>query len=336
MKNKVLITGASGFIGSFLVEAALHQGFEVWAGIRHTSSREYLRDERIKFIELDFSSEENLKKEITSLVEEHGGFDYVIHNAGITYAPKKKDFIQVNYSYTKNLTNAILTSGMSMEKFVLISSLAALGPGNSETFEPIKISDAPHPISTYGKSKLMAEQHLRSLSSFPYLIINPTAVYGPRDKDFLGFIKLINHGFEFYVSSNRQMISLLYVKDLAKAVMLAMKSPSQNHSYLISDGFDYDKEQLGEIIKKILGKKTLKYKLPATPFRWAIKGIETIYLMFGKQPFLNVEKVNEISSANWKCDSEEIWRDIRTSPEFTLEKGMEETLDWYKENGWIK
>ncbi|HEU5289707.1 MAG TPA: NAD(P)-dependent oxidoreductase [Cyclobacteriaceae bacterium] len=336
MKNKVLITGASGFIGSFLVEEALHQGFEVWAGIRNTSSREYLKDNRIKFVELNLSSEESLKKKIISLVDQHGAFDYVIHNAGITYAPIKKDFIQVNYSYTKNLTNAIRTSGIPLKKFVLISSLAALGPGNSETFEPIKISDTPHPISTYGKSKLMAEQHLRSLHSFPYLIINPTAVYGPRDKDFLGLIKLIRHGFEFYIRGNRQMISLLHVKDLARAVMLAMKSPVRNQSYLISDGFDYDKEQLGEVIKKILGKRTVKYKLPATPLRWAMKGIETIYLLFGKQSFLNVEKVNEISSANWKCNSEEIWRDIRTSPEFTLEKGMEETLDWYKENGWIK
>lgn len=336
MKSKILITGASGFIGSFLVEEALQQGFDVWAGIRPTSSREYLKDERIKFVELNLSSQENLKKEILSLVEEHGSFDYVIHNAGITYAPQKRDFIQVNYTNTKNLTNAIRTSGMSLKKFVLISSLAALGPGNSETFEPIEISDTPHPISTYGKSKLMAEQHVRSLSSFPYLIINPTAVYGPRDKDFLELIKLIRHGFEFYIGSNSQMISLLYVKDLARAVMLAIKSPVRNHSYLISDGFDYDKEQLGEVIKKILGKKTMKYKLPGTPFRWAIKGIETIYLLFGKRPFLNFEKVIEISSANWKCNSEEIWRDIRASPEFTLKKGMVETLDWYKENGWIK
>lgn len=336
MKNKVLITGASGFIGSFLVEEALHQGFEVWAGIRHTSSRKYLKDERIKFVELDFSSEENLKTKINSLVEEHGGFDYVIHNAGITSAPIKKDFIQVNYSYSKYFINAIRASGMPLKKFVLISSLAALGPGNSETFEPIKISDTPHPISTYGKSKLMAEQHLRSLSAFPYLIVNPTAVYGPRDKDFLGLIKLIKHGFEFYISNNHQIISLLHVKDLAKAVMLVMKSPAQNHSYLISDCFEYDKEQLGEIIKEILGRKTMKYKLPATPFRWVIRGIETVYWVFGRRPFLNVEKVNEISSANWKCNSEEIWRDIHTSPEFTLEKGMVETLDWYKTNGWIK
>lgn len=336
MKSKILITGASGFIGSFLVEEALHQGFDVWACIRSTSSRAYLKDERIKFIELDLSSQEDLNSKMISLFKALGGFDYVIHNAGITYAPQKKDFIQVNYSNTKNLTNAIRTSGMCLEKFVLISSLAALGPGNSETFEPIKISDTPHPISTYGKSKLMAEQHLRSLSSFPYLIINPTAVYGPRDKDFLGLIKLIRHGFEFYIGSNRQMISLLYVKDLARAVMLAMKSPVRNHSYLISDGFDYDKEQLGEVIKKILGKKTVKYKLPGTPFRWAIKGIEIIYLLFGKQPFLNIEKVSEVSNANWKCNSEEIWADLRTSPEFTLKKGMVETLDWYKENGWIK
>jgi nucleoside-diphosphate-sugar epimerase len=122
---------------------------------------------------------------------------------------------------------------------------------------------------------------------------------------------------------------------LARAVILALKSEKQNQSYLISDGVSYDKEYLGEVIKAVLKKKTLKLKLPSLPLRLVISLTEKIYSLFGKRPFLNTEKFNEISSANWKCESEEIWNDIHSSPQFTLTEAMRETIEWYKENGLI-
>jgi len=334
--NKVLITGASGFIGSFLVEEALRQGLDVYAGVRTTSNLEYLSDKRIKIIELDLSSQEALKVKFDWLTREHGSFDYVIHNAGITYAPAIKDFMTVNYTGTINLINALRVSSMPLKKFVFVSSLAVFGPGNGETFEPIKIGDSPHPISSYGKSKLMAEEYIRSHSTFPYLILNSTAVYGPRDKDFFGLMRLINCGFEIYIGDGRQMISLIYVKDLANAVITVMKSHIVNHSYLLSDGSHYDKEYLVDIIKRILKKKTLKLRLPTTPLRWTVAVVDQIQLLLGKRPFLNIEKVREISSANWTCDSKEIFGEIAAFPQFTLEKGMEETLTWYQKQGWLK
>jgi nucleoside-diphosphate-sugar epimerase len=334
--EKVLITGASGFIGSFLVEEALRQGFEVYAGVRQTSSREYLKDERIKFFELDLFSAQALQIKFEEFVKETGGFDYVIHNAGITYARTVDEFTKVNYECTCHLTNALQASAMPLKKFLLISSLAVFGPGNSSSYQPIKISDVPKPISSYAKSKLVAEKHVKSLTDFPYLVLNPTAVYGPCDKDFLELVKMINAGLEFYIGKTRQMISLIYVKDLARAAVLAMKSPKANHSYLISDGAEYDKEYLSDVMKRVLNKKTIQLKLPETPLRWAIAFVEKIYSVFGKRPFLNVEKLNEIRSVNWLCQSDQIWIDIHSSPEFTLENGMEETIGWYKLNGWIK
>ncbi len=335
MKNKVLITGASGFIGSFLVEEAFRQGHEVYAGIRKSSSRAYLQDERIHFIELDLSSQEALEKQFAELLKGPGAFDYVVHNAGITFAQGKDDFLRVNYEYTRNLTNALQACGLPLKKFVLISSLAAFGPGHDKTFAPINVSDTQRPISSYGRSKLKAEEHVKSLSDFPYLILNPTGVYGPRDKDFHVFMKLINKGFEPYIGASRQMISVLYVKDLARAVVLSMASSSVRRSYLVSDGAGYDKEDLGTTIRTILGRKTFKIKLPMVPLRWVISVVEKMYLLFGRQPFLNVEELNEISSANWLCESDQVWSDLGTSPEFSLEQGIRETIMWYKENNWL-
>lgn len=335
MKSRVLITGASGFIGSSLVEEALRLGHEVWAGVRKSSSREYLRDERIQFMELDLSSQEALETQFLELMKGPGGFDYVVHNAGITYAPSKGDFLVVNFEYTRNLTSALLASGMSLKKFVLISSLAAYGPGDPQRFEPIKVSHPQRPISTYGKSKMLAEQYVRSLPDFPYLVVNPTGVYGPRDKDFLVLMKMIKKGFEPSIGLGRQKLSFVFVNDLARCVMLAMMSPIVQRCYLVSDGGQYDKAHFGAAVRKALGKKTIRITIPRGFLLWTIMALEKVYGWFGSQPFLNAEELTEITSANWLCDSEEIWSSISCGPEYPLDKGIEATIAWYKEKGWL-
>lgn len=335
MKNKILITGANGFIGSFLVEEALKQGFEVYAGIRKTSNRQYLQQKEVHFIDLLLSSPEVLEKQLREFLQTDGGFDYVIHNAGITQASKKEDFFTVNTQYTQNLIDAIVASGMKLKKFVLISSLAAYGPGNEQTFAPVQLTDSPHPISLYGLSKLQAQQYLSTRTDFPYIIINPTAVYGPRDKDFLQFIKLVNNGFEPYVGTNRQMLSMIYVKDLARAVIGLLPTSFYNRSYFVSDNREYNKEQLGETARAMLHKNTLKIKIPVSIITPVIASVEAVYKLFGTLPFLNVEKINEISSANWLCDSSELWKDLGSEPAYYLEEGMQETVKWYKENNWL-
>src|ERR1035437_5969967 len=124
--KKILITGSSGFIGSFLVEEALKKNYEVYAGIRKTSSIEYLSDPRIKFIELDFSDINSLNKKIA----EAPYFDFVIHNAGLTKAFKKQDYFISNYQYTRNIIDVLISQKRTPEKFIYMSSLAAYGPGD--------------------------------------------------------------------------------------------------------------------------------------------------------------------------------------------------------------
>jgi nucleoside-diphosphate-sugar epimerase len=336
MNNNILITGASGFIGSFLVEEALRKGYDVYAGIRRSSSKQFLQDKKIQFLELDFSSQATLEQQLTAFKQQNGGFDYVIHNAGITQAKRKEEFFTVNRDYTQNLVEALVGSGIELKKFVLISSLAAYGPGNRETFAPIHVAHKKQPVSVYGNSKLSAEEFIRTTNSFPYLIINPTAVYGPRDKDFLEFVKLINKGLEPYIGRNKQMISLIYVKDLARAVIGLLDTPSVNCSYIVSDGIDYNKEILGTTVKSLLNKKTLKIKIPELPIRIVITAIEKVHQLFwNRLPFLNIDKVNEISSPNWLCNSSQLWDDLTSAPNYFLEDGMKETVMWYKENGWL-
>jgi len=335
MKNKILITGVSGFIGSFLAEEALVQGYDVYGGIRSTSSKIYLQEENIHLLELDLSSKEKMKYQLTKFLQNHTSFDYVVHNAGTTYAKKKSDYFTVNCKYMGNLVYALSETGVQLKKFILISSLSAFGPGNDLTYAPIQLSDIPHPVSTYGQSKLCAERFLKSIINFPYLIINPTAVYGPRDRDFLQFVRMIKRGWEPYIGRNKQMVSFVYVKDLVRAVIRLLASSEMNRSYIVSDGMDYNKEQLGETIRTILKKKAFKVKLPANPVRIIAGALEWPYRLMGRQPFLNLEKVNEISSANWLCNSRELWEDLAASPQYYLAKAMEETILWYEKSGWL-
>ena len=335
MKEKILITGATGFIGSFLVEQALASGLQVVAGVRKTSNTKYLPQHEVHRVELNLSSVEKLTQQLKECAQQWGGLDYIVHNAGITQARKKQDYFSVNYEGVKNISDALVASEVKIKKFTLISSLAAYGPGDALSQKKITKNDSPHPISTYGKSKLMGEQYIKSLQHFPYLIINPTAVYGPRDKDFFELVKLINNGFEFYIGTDKQMVSLIYVKDLARAVILSTLSSFKNKSYIVADTKDYDKTELGEAVKSILHKKTLTIKFPSSLIKGIVTIVDGMYKLAGSTPFINLEKVNEISSANWLCEADEIWADLQTQPEYFLQNGMQETIAWYQHNQWI-
>lgn len=336
MINKtVLITGASGFIGSFLVEEGLKRGFKVYAGIRKSSSRKYLNDSRIQFIEIDFSTTSGISGTLEELKKTGIRFDYIIHNAGLVRAKKKDDFFQVNYRNTKNFIEALVQTAMIPEKFIFISSLAAYGPGDPVTMKPVMLNDVPEPVDVYGKSKLEAEKYLVSLDTFPWLIIRPTGVYGPREKDYFVFFQTINRGLETYIGSARQIITFIYVKDLVRLIFDALTSPVKHMSYFVSDGKEYDTFEFAQIVKAALNKKTLRLTVP----RYLVKGIafvlEKSFALAGSIPTLNTDKYRIISSINWRCETEPAARDFNFKAEYNLEKGVAEALDWYKAEGWI-
>ena len=324
--KKVLITGASGFIGSFLVEEALKKGCDVYAGIRKSSDLKYLTNPKIKFIYIDFSNKESLKKQLVKIDR----FDFIIHCAGVTKTCNKKLFDIVNYQYTKNLVEALQEISMVPEKFIFVSSLAAYGPGQ-KGIELIKLTDTPKPVSYYGKSKLKTEQYIKSLKDFPYLIFRPTGVYGPREKDYYVMYKSIKQGIETYINTKKQLISFIYVKDLSRLIVGALNSEIINKSYFVSDLNEYTSQEFNWLIKKKLTKKTIILVFPGFLVRIIAFINENISCLFSsKIPTLNIEKFKEISQKNWLCDSSALVTDFNFRPEYNLSKGLDETLQWYK------
>ena len=155
-RKSILITGAGGFIGGFLVEEALKRGYDTWAAVRSTTSREFLTDERIHFIELDYNDQDVLEQTLRDHLGEWGRWDYIVHNLGVTKSTNYLDFERVNYGYLRSLVDALRQTEMTPDVFLLMSSLSVMGPGDEANYRPIMPSDIPLPNTYYGVSKLKA------------------------------------------------------------------------------------------------------------------------------------------------------------------------------------
>lgn len=223
MKERVLITGASGFVGYHLITEALKNDLEVFVAIRRTSKVEHLKELDIQYTYPNFDDPEALKKEIKDKQ-----YHYIIHAAGVTAARNADEYNLINATYTYNLANA--ASESTVKKFVLISSLAAVGP--LDDINSIITEDTPpRPVTAYGRSKLLAEEKLKTIDNLNYTILRPTAVYGPRDKDIFIFFKQVAAGLEPYIGRIEQKLSFIYVADLAKAAIKALYVAKKNHLY---------------------------------------------------------------------------------------------------------
>jgi len=333
--TNVLITGASGFIGSFLVEEGLKRNFTVFAGIRKSSSRSYLQDPRIRFLEFDFSTIEKVIDTLEKCRQENIRFQYIIHNAGLTKAKKKEDFYNVNCTNTRNFIDGLISTGMVPEKFIFVSSLAAFGPGDPVSGQPVTLNQQPKPIELYGKSKLAAEKYITQLTDFPWLIIRPTGVYGPKEKDYFVFFQTISRGIEPYIGFKQQILTFIYVRDLVRVIFDAMGSVIVHKAYFVSDGNEYNAVTFAAITKQILGKKTIRFTVPLPVVKFLAVAGEKIGKLWGTIPTLNSDKYNVLSSTNWRCEVEPLQRDFGFKAEYDLEKGVSEAIEWYKNEGWL-
>ena len=337
---RILVTGATGFIGSFIVEEALNKGMEVWAAVRKTSSLEYLRDSRIHRIELNLSSEDDLKNQLKDHL-----FDYVVHAAGVTKCIHQEDFYRINTEGTKNLVNAIRTLKMPLKRFVYLSSLSIFGPiREQQPYQEITEADTPQPNTAYGKSKLLAEQFLDGINEslkadeepFPYVILRPTGVYGPREKDYFLMAKSIKGHSDFSVGYKQQDITFVYVQDVVQAVFLAIDYGKTGRKYFLSDGQVYQSSTFSNLIHQALGRPWwIRIKAPIWILRVVTFFGEHIGRMTGKISALNNDKYHILKQRNWRCDIQPAIDELGYHPEYPLELGVPLTIRWYKENKWL-
>ena len=334
--KKVLVTGASGFIGSFLVEGGLERGMQTWAGVRRTSSRKYLQDNRIRFAELNFGDKLKLKEQLAVHKQEHEGWDYIIHCAGVTKCLHKEDFDKGNYQATVNFVEALYELDMVPERFIYISSLSIFGPIHEENYLPISECDEAQPNTAYGVSKLKSEKYLQSLSDFPYVIYRPTGVYGPRERDYFLMAQSIKQHVDFAAGFKRQDITFIYVKDLVQAVYLGVKSEALRRAYFVSDDQVYESRTFSELIQQELGNPwVLRIKCPLAILKVISSIAEFGAKCMGKTSTLNRDKYNIMKQRNWRCDISPLVTELGFHPEYPLDRGVKEIIAWYKKEGWL-
>lgn len=328
----ILITGATGFIGGFIVDEALSRGMQVWVAVRPTSSRKYLSDPRIQFLELNLSDKEQMKRQMDGL-----RFDYVVHAAGATKCLHAEDFFRSNTEGTKNLVQALMEQQMPLKRFVFVSSLSVYGPvAEQQPYRDICGNDTPQPNTAYGRSKLAAEQYIESIEGFPYVILQPTGVYGPRERDYFMMAKSIKSHTDFSVGYKPQDLTFVYVLDVVQAIFLALDCQKTGGKYMLSDGEVYSSRTFSDLIHRELGHPwLLRIKAPIWLLRIITFCGEYIGRMTGKISALNNDKYNIMKQRNWRCDIKPAMSDLGYKPKYQLDEGVRLTIKWYKENNWL-
>ena len=343
--QSILITGASGFIGSFFVERALNEGLEVWAAIRKTSSRKYLQDPRIHFIELDLSDDERLKEQLLQHRHSFGPWNYVIHAAGATKCRKKSQFFTTNTEGTLRLARLLKQTATLTGRLVFISSLSVKGairekyaehPTPGWRYAPIREEDPSAPNTAYGLSKLKAEEGLAQIDDLNYICLRPTGVYGPRERDYFLMAKSIVEHTDFAVGYRPQEITFIYVKDLVEAAFLALYRGKSGRHYFLTDGGIYNSRTFSDLLQKELKvKRVLHIKAPLWVLRivCAISGKMAEWT--GKASTLNMDKYHILRQRNWQCDITPAQNELGYSPQYPLERGVKEAVNWYKKEKWL-
>jgi nucleoside-diphosphate-sugar epimerase len=323
---KVLITGSNGFIGSFLVEKLVREGYQVRCLIRRTSNIRWLQGKNVELHYGDLRVPSTLAAAVRDI-------DIVFHLAGVTSGRTEEDFIAGNFTATTNLLD-VCKSSAHVFKFIFVSSQAAGGPSLSG--EALTEEEANHPISMYGRSKRMAEQAVLEFAhNLHATIIRPPSVYGPRDRDFFKLFKSCRYGFLPMVGDGTQKISLIYISDLIAGLNVAMKNEANGEIFFMSSDEVITFADLARAISQAMGVQSRLLHIPLPLVELIVGAAALGSRLTKKPPFITRDKFSEMKQPAWLCSSEKAKRLLDFHTTTRLAEGMLKTANWYKENGWL-
>ena len=326
IEGTVLLTGASGFIGSRLRDALLDRGVDVLA-IRRAGSPEAKRG---RSVVADYADYDGLRR----LVEREKP-SYVFHVAGATKGVTYEDFQRANVMPTKNLLDALREAHPEVRRFVHVSSLTSYGPSTKE--RPLVETDPRRPIEFYGQSKLEAEQVVEATGdALPWTIVRPSGVYGPGDVDYFELFKSIERGFNFYFGNRDRLFSAVYVDDLVRVTIDASLSDNtKGRGYFVCDGEPKTWGAFQEEIIRASGRKVRTLDLPETLVYMAAIGGEIATRIDKKPRLFNRQKARMGAQEAWTCRHDALRADTGYRPEVMTREGIERTLAWYREKKWL-
>ena len=325
---KVLVTGGNGFIGSTLVEKLLQRGHEVRCLVRRTSDLTWLTGLSVEYVYADLRDAPALGQVVADVAR-------IYHLAGVTKSRDAAGYQSGNEQATRALLAACRDFGPPGQRFIFVSSQAAAGP--SLDGRPVRESDAPQPISLYGRAKLRAEEAVQEyMQTHHAVIVRPPSVYGPRDRDVYVYFKSVAKGILLLLGRGTQKVSLIHVEDLVEGILKAGEAENaRGRTYFLSADGEYDWKTIGTAIARALHKRPLVVRVPM----WVLTPVAFFSVLGArvtrKPALLNWDKVAEMRQPAWLCSNQRAREELGFAPHISLETGVAQTARWYRARGWL-
>ena len=326
----VFVTGATGFIGSHLVDRLLEKNCKIKCLVRKTSNLRWLEGKPVEYVYGNLFDNNVLSEAVKDA-------DYVYHIAGVTFAKKKEDYYRGNSEATKNFIEVCYKTNPRLKRFVFISSQTAVGP-SPDSDHPVNEETEYHPITTYGRSKMEAEKTVAEyFDKMKCTVIRAPAVYGQRDVAILEYFKAMNMGLQALIGFGEKLVSLIHGIDLVDGIILAAESEKAvSQIYFISSEKFYSWNEVGKLTTRIMGKKNITIRIPHFAV-YTVGAFAQFFSSFSKKPaILNIEKCKDITQNYWTCSIEKAKKDLAFKEKIGIEEGIRQTIEWYRKEGWIK
>lgn len=323
----VLLTGATGFVGSHTVEALSRRGLTVRALVRPSADTGPLRQLGVELAVGTLEDEEALRRAMR-------GATVILHLAAVTRATSRVAYDRVNREGTRFLIHAARDADPPPRRFVYLSSLAAAGP--SANGHGVGPDDTPSPLTAYGRSKLAGEAIAQAATGeMEVTILRAPAVYGPRDRDLHQFFRLAAHGILPVPTGPARPLQLIHVEDLAEALVLAATAEKAQGIVHVAEDRVYPWEDVARMVARAVGRKARVVRLPAALIRAAAGLNQLAHAAVGRSTIFNADKAREMLAPGWLCETETAARVLGFHARVPLEQGLRDTAQWYRDHGWL-
>jgi nucleoside-diphosphate-sugar epimerase len=319
----ILITGATGFVGSHFVEALARHGVTARAMVRSTSDVAVLDRYGVERVTGDLDDPAALRRAVA-------GVATVVHLAGATRALRRGTFYDVNAGGTLRLVEAMQAEGAG--RLVYLSSLAAAGPAAGAPVEP---GDTPRPLTTYGRSKLEGERHVLAGDGIDGVVLRPPAVYGPRDRELLQFFRLARRGLLPVIGPLQRRVQMVHAADLAEALVRAVEARAATGIFHIAEPTAYTWAEMLDHVAAAVGRRGARVRVPAAVLKMAAGGSQAAARLSRRPVVFDAEKALDLLAEGWLCETEGARRALGFEAVVPLPQGLRDTARWYRAHGWL-
>jgi nucleoside-diphosphate-sugar epimerase len=337
---KVLVTGASGFIGGHLVEALVGRGDEVTCLVRRSSAVERLRPLGVRLVYGDVTEPAGLRDAVA-------GNQVVYHAAGRIVALRAQQYYRVNTEGVRHVAWACAQQPVP-PVLVHVSSLAAAGPARHGRLRTE--ADPLVQFSHYGRSKRAGELAAEEFADrVPITIVRPAIVFGEADRLALEMFRMVAQcGVYLVPGLGRYKVSLIHVADLVNLLVLAAQrgariQPRRHDGSRAARGYYFAACQehpgyadLARMIGDALGGRRV-FPVPiATPLVWMVAAALEVVARIRRHPmYLNLDRAADVTAGSWVCSPRAAIEELGFSAEVPLRERLRQTATWYRKEGWL-